>query len=102
MQSDQIPSYHTNVFARPDTLLGVCEAIGEDFRFNANWLRVAFALPMFAFPTITIAVYLALGLVVMATRLALPNPHVAAPVDAAATADEAELAEEQRELAMAA
>ena len=28
---------------RTETILGVCEAIGEDFGFNANWLRVPFA-----------------------------------------------------------
>lgn len=94
--------HQTNAFARPDTLLGVCEAIGEDFRFNANWLRVAFALPMFAFPMVTISVYLALGLVVLATRLALPNPRLAAPAPAEPIALAAEPFEEQRELALAA
>lgn len=68
--------YQTNTLLRPNTLLGVCEAIGEDFGFNANWLRVAFALPMFAMPLVTVTVYLALGLVVLATRLAWPNPRV--------------------------
>lgn len=80
-------NYQTNTFARPDTLLGVCEAIGEDFRINANWLRVAFALPMFAFPMVTVAVYLALGLMVLATRLVWPNPRVAPALETAALAE---------------
>lgn len=97
-------SHGSNVFARPDTLLGVCEAIGEDFRFDANWLRVAFAVPMFAFPMATVAAYLALGLVVMTTRLALPNPPIAAPIGAEpiSAVTEAEPVEAQQELALAA
>ena len=31
-----------NPFTREDTLFGVCEALGEDFRFNPLLLRVAF------------------------------------------------------------
>ena len=33
-------SARTNLFTRNDTLLGICEGIGEDFGFNANYLRV--------------------------------------------------------------
>lgn len=63
-----------NVFTRPDTLLGVCQALGEDLGFNPLLLRVAFALPLFFNPNYTVAAYLALGLVVLTLRLLVPNP----------------------------
>jgi phage shock protein PspC (stress-responsive transcriptional regulator) len=58
---------------RHDTILGVCEAIGQDFGFNPNWLRLAFIPPMFVSVTATVAAYLALGAVVAATRYFAPN-----------------------------
>ena len=46
----------TKPLAAPkDNLLGICNALGSDFGFNPLWLR------------------LALGLVVLAARLAFPN-----------------------------
>ena len=68
--------YQPTVLARPDTLLGVCQAIGEDFGFNPNFLRVAFALPLFLQPVAVIATYLGLGVVVAASRFAFPNPRL--------------------------
>ena len=44
---DQMTAQTTNLMLRNDTILGVCEAIGTDFGFNPNWLRVAFCVPMF-------------------------------------------------------
>ena len=63
----------TNLMLRNDTILGVCEAIGQDFGFNPNWLRVAFCVPMFWNPTLVIATYLGLGVLVAAIRLAFPD-----------------------------
>ena len=63
----------TNLMLRNDTILGVCEAIGRDFGFNPNWLRVAFCVPMFWNPMLVMASYLGLGLVVAATRLIFPD-----------------------------
>ena len=54
---------------RSDTLLGVCEAIGQDFGFNPTYLRLAFIAPLFVAPTAAIAAYLGLGVVVAATRM---------------------------------
>ncbi len=54
---------------RNDTLLGVCEAIGQDFGFNPLYLRLAFIAPLFLAPTASIAAYLGLGVIVAATRL---------------------------------
>src|SRR5436190_718061 len=80
----------TNLLLRNDTILGVCEAIGEDFGFNPNWLRIAFCAPIYWNPGVVLGVYLALGLVVAATRYAFPDrrtdvPAAAAPLAAVET-----------------
>ena len=62
---------------RNDTILGVCEAIGEDFGFNPLWLRLAFIAPLFLQPMLTIAAYLGLGLVIAASRYFFPRAVVA-------------------------
>jgi len=67
---------------RDDTILGVCQGIGEDFGFSPTWLRVAFAAMLFVQPLWTIAAYLALGLLVAASRLLFPNRHPTAPAEA--------------------
>ena len=72
-------SYEYNVIDRPDTLLGVCQAIGEDFGISPTLLRVCFALPLFWDPIVVIVVYLAAGLLVALSRLVAPNPRFAAP-----------------------
>jgi phage shock protein PspC (stress-responsive transcriptional regulator) len=77
-------TYHDAVLARPDTLLGVCQALGEDLGFNPNILRVALAVPLVWMPVPMFAGYLALGLLVLASRLLFPNPRRAAPVAEAA------------------
>ena len=61
-----------NLFFRNDTMLGVCEAIGQDFGFHANWLRIAFCGAFFFSPMFVVGAYLALGLVVAVVRLVLP------------------------------
>lgn len=66
-------------FNRPDTLLGVCEAIGQDLGVNANWLRVALAVGVFWSLEAALAAYLALGVMVVAVRLLTPARGVAAP-----------------------
>ena len=58
---------------RNDTILGVCEAIGEDFGFNPLWLRLVFIAPLFVQPVLTIAAYVALGVVVAASRYFFPR-----------------------------
>ncbi len=63
----------TNLMLRNDTILGVCEAIGQDFGINPNWLRVAFCVPIYWNPMLVVGAYLALGLVVAATRFAFPD-----------------------------
>ena len=58
---------------RSHTILGVCEAIGEDFGFNPTFLRVPLAASVVYSPMIAIGVYFALGLAVLASRLLFPK-----------------------------
>ena len=64
-------------------MLGVCEAIGEDFGFNPIVLRIAFAAGLFFSATWSIAAYLGLGLIVAFSRWVAPVP-IAQPIEAAA------------------
>lgn len=61
---------------RNDTILGVCEAIGQDFGFNPLWLRLAFIAPLFFAPMATVMSYLGLGAIVAATRYYLGDKNV--------------------------
>lgn len=64
---------------RSDTILGVCEAIGRDFGFNPIWLRLAFIVPLFFAPSMTIAAYFGLGLLVGAVNYFSPDKHLDQP-----------------------
>lgn len=75
-----------SLIARDHTLLGVCEALGEDFGFNPMFLRVPFAALLLLSPTAVIGAYLALGVVVLLTRLISPNPRSVARTRPAAAA----------------
>ena len=66
---------------RHDTVLGVCEALGQDFRFNPLWLRLAFAGLFYWFPLAVIGTYFGLGIVVAASRFLAPVPAAALPAD---------------------
>jgi phage shock protein C len=83
---------------RSHTILGVCEAIGEDFGFNPILLRVPFAATVLWSPLYAIAAYFALGAVVLASRLLFPRKS-----EAQTLADQSSPpANEQHELARAA
>lgn len=88
-----------------DNLLGICNALGEDFGFNPLWLRLALGAAFVIQPIGVVVGYLALGLVVLVSRLAFPNvrasPKVAEDaVSAASRVDE--LHEEEQIFAKAA
>jgi len=90
---------NTNVFLRNDTIFGTCQAIGDDFGFNANWLRVPLAASLLASPVGGVAFYLALSVLVLASRLVFRSkavPVVVASVPAGAL--EIEANDDQREL----
>ena len=57
---------------RSDTILGVCQAIGEDFGFNPLWLRLAFATLFYLNPLLVTGTYLALGAGVALARWLYP------------------------------
>lgn len=83
----------TSPIARSDTLLGVCQALGEDFGFNPIWLRLAFALPLMFFPVAVFSTYLGLGVVVMISRLLVRGPRRKPAPEAVEMEDEATPAE---------
>ena len=58
---------------RSHTILGVCEAIGEDFGFNPVFLRIPFAASVIYSPLLAIGTYLALGLAVLGSRMLFPR-----------------------------
>jgi phage shock protein PspC (stress-responsive transcriptional regulator) len=73
-----------NLFLRDDTFFGVCEGLGEDLGIPSNLFRMAFALSFFFSPAGALGAYAALGLIVLLTRLLVPNPKRAAPTARAA------------------
>jgi phage shock protein C len=84
---------------RSHTILGVCEAIGEDFGFNPVLLRVPFAATVLWSPMYAIAAYFALGALVLASRLLFPSRKLDVP---AVTDRSPAVANEHHELARAA
>ena len=68
-----------NLILRNDTVLGVCEAIGQDFGFHANWLRLAFGSLFYFAPLAVIGTYLGLGVVVAVSRYVAPDLAEAQP-----------------------
>ena len=84
---------------RAHTIFGVCEAISEDFGFNPMWLRVPFGAMVLVSPTMAVGAYLAVGVVVLASRLLFPRPKASVELSAPQYADSAN---EQREIAQAA
>lgn len=84
---------------RSHTILGVCEAIGEDFGFNPAFLRIPFAASVLYSPLYAVIAYFAVGAVVLASRLLFPRTKAEAVVSGVV---DAPAANEQRELAKAA
>lgn len=81
---------------RGDTILGVCEALGQDFGFNANYLRIVLASLVLWNSFAAIGIYLALGTAVAVSRWIYPAPRriavpeVTAPVTTPAADNQAE------------
>ena len=61
--------------SNPDSLFGVCQAIGDDFGFNPIVLRLGFlAVGFFSIPA-SIGAYALLGIGVAASRWLFPKPE---------------------------
>ena len=84
---------------RSHTILGICESIRENIGLHPLLLRVASAATVLYSPLLSIGFYLALGVVVLASRLLFPK---AVSANAAASSDRPSAANEQREFAEAA
>ena len=84
---------------RAHTILGVCEAIGEDFGFNPVFLRVPFAASVLISPTWAIGAYLMLGAVVLLSRVLFPKQRIA---DAVETDEPAQVQSVEQDLPLAA
>ena len=74
-----------SLFAREDTMLGVCEGLGQELGVDSNALRIACALALFWNPTATIVGYVTLGALLALFRWAFPF-RAADKVAVAATA----------------
>src|SRR5687768_10336087 len=72
-----------NLFFRNDTIFGICEGLGQDLGFNANYLRVALCALLYFNPVAVIGGYFALGAGVALSRWLYPVPAATAePQDA--------------------
>ena len=92
----------TNLVLRNDTILGVCEAIGEDFGFHANWIRLTLAGLFYWFPFQVIGGYLLMGAIVLAARWIAPAKAEAAKPTLAAETQSMVPQKEEKDLAIAA
>ena len=81
-----------------DNLFGVCAALGEDFGFDPLWLRLGFAVALLFNLEAVLLTYLALGVLVAASRLLFPNRRPA-PTKVAADVAEPDAAPEYRQAA---
>jgi phage shock protein PspC (stress-responsive transcriptional regulator) len=84
-----------SLLRRQHTILGVCEAIGEDFGFNPVILRVAFAGGLYFSPIGVIGLYLGLGLAVALSRWLYPVPSATPAAATPALASSANSDDEQ-------
>jgi phage shock protein C len=88
---------------RQHTIFGVCEGIGEDFGFNPIFLRVPLAASVLWSPIWAIGAYLALGVLVLASRTLFPrSKSPQANVAPAATQDNDSVRADRERLQIAA
>jgi phage shock protein PspC (stress-responsive transcriptional regulator) len=91
-----------SVFARDHTILGVCEALGEDLGFNPVFLRVPLAVCLLLNPWAVVATYAGLGVLVAFTRLVSPNPRQTVATEVEPVAADRAKAPAEPEMALAA
>lgn len=90
------------LFLRGDTILGVCEAIGRDFGFNPNWLRVVLAVGIFFAPMAVIIGYVALSVPIAIAQWAFPTRNAVEAVQNDVKAENAIQTAVEEELPLAA
>lgn len=66
-----------NLFTRDDTFFGACEGLGQDLPIPANLLRLGFTLGLFFHPVAALGAYLGTGILVLLSRLLVPEPRQA-------------------------
>ncbi len=90
-------AYESN---EPDSLFGVCQAIGEDFGFNPFYLRVVLLALLFFSPWAVLGAYAALAVTVVASRFLFPRakPATAEVVEVPAAVVRSEAIAPQPEL----
>lgn len=66
-----------SLLTRDDTILGVCQALGEDFGFNPFLLRAALAAALLWNPVAIVVGYVAAAILIGIVRIAFPNPAAA-------------------------
>ncbi|QIL02703.1 PspC domain-containing protein [Sphingomonas sinipercae] len=74
---------------RNDTMLGICQGLGEDLGIHPNLLRVMFGAIVFFDVKLAVIAYLTVGVFVAASRYFFPKPKTTAIEDHAALADAA-------------
>ena len=79
----------STLFNRHDTILGVCEGLGQDFGFNANYVRMLLAVALLLSPVGTVAAYLGLGIVIAVSRWIFPSRDAVAQITVSRPADPA-------------
>ncbi len=83
--------------ARRDTLLGVCQALGDDFGFNPIYLRVALALLLIWNPVVVAGTYAAAAVVITIVYCLFPDPAATAEAHPAGAAAGGELARDEED-----
>lgn len=78
-----------NLFTREDTMLGVCEGLGEELGLPPMLFRVAFAVGLFWNPLAMVVAYLTLGAALALCRWAVPMRRAAIVGSAAEPRQEA-------------
>lgn len=66
-----------SLIARDDSFLGVCAGLGEDLGISPTWFRATFGVLLLWNPPAVIGAYLGCAMLVLATRLLVPNPKPA-------------------------
>ena len=66
---------HSSLLNREDTFFGICEGLGQDLGFNANYLRILLGVAVLWNPVVVITAYVVLGAIVALARFCYPVPR---------------------------